>query len=706
MKKTNKNLRLSCITAVSVLAALCLLFAACSDPNGPDPDDPDIPEEQKVATPVASPGPGTVLVDTEVTLTSTTEDAIIRYTINGNNPNTSSSAFNTNNPIIITGNMTIKAIAYKSGMTPSDMLEAVYTVGDSSQVTAPPSASPGPGAVYANTPINLSSATPDAVIRYTLNGDAPTATTGTVFTTAITFTEATTIRAIATKEGLDDSSVVTFAYTIREVGGHFTDNYALNRIISIGWSSEWGQNRFDISAYNANQMTAMRNVPSGSYYRVTFEDLGENWPEFIHDGWGLNRRFTNEFVRFLNDNQSEDLYITFEELGPVTAGKGEAFFDADPVTVFVTEKSGFGNGPIIKYFDNQLQGQHGNPKMIANGNILNLEVWSPTEGTVVKTGFQSVIGLTKDILESVVVADGINSAAEKFVTQGVWNAFNTAIEAAEDVDGNAGATQAQINAAVFSLIDAWQVFESLIQSVDKSSLIYAVNSAENLLNSVIRSDIEPGGGQYAFTVDWDAFEEAIGTAQAVIDNPGATAPQVNGAVTALATARTEFESKIRTVSFNKINFQNSGTTIVLKWDDYFGQWSAPPQIGYIFFLKQYWAGTAASEFTNLAPNAYIRIEIEGLGTEWPANMPDNFLTLNTDTGSPRIFLEIEYLGDIVDGKGEAFIAVTQFQDFINTTTSSGSFDYFFGYNNNPRGDVRIVENDDEEITLQVWVPIP
>ncbi len=83
--------------------------------------------------------------------------------------------------------------------------------GGGSSVDAP-SFSPVAGAINAGTTVTLTQAAADQ-IRYTTDGTDPTKTTGTVYSTPIEITTATTIKAIAIK-GDDVSSVATAVYTI------------------------------------------------------------------------------------------------------------------------------------------------------------------------------------------------------------------------------------------------------------------------------------------------------------------------------------------------------------------------------------------------------------------------------------------------------------------------------------------------------------
>ena len=83
------------------------------------------------------------------------------------------------------------------------------------ETCATPTFTPEPGTYYASQSVSISS-TEGATIHYTTDGTNPTATTGTVYNGAITVDETTTIKAIATKQGYNNSSVETALYLIAE----------------------------------------------------------------------------------------------------------------------------------------------------------------------------------------------------------------------------------------------------------------------------------------------------------------------------------------------------------------------------------------------------------------------------------------------------------------------------------------------------------
>ena len=82
---------------------------------------------------------------------------------------------------------------------------------------ATPSFTHAEGAVEAGTKVEINCSTADASIYYTIDGTTPTAES-TLYdaTTGIIVNEAITIKAIAVKDGLDDSEVATANYTIKK----------------------------------------------------------------------------------------------------------------------------------------------------------------------------------------------------------------------------------------------------------------------------------------------------------------------------------------------------------------------------------------------------------------------------------------------------------------------------------------------------------
>ncbi|WP_221469074.1 chitobiase/beta-hexosaminidase C-terminal domain-containing protein [Cohnella nanjingensis] len=162
----------------------------------------------QAAIPAASPPGGAVASGTEVSLSTPTSGATIHYTTDGSMPTVASAVYST--PIPVTGVMTIKAIAVKTGMTASPVMSESYTIMGQAAI---PAANPPGGAVASGTEVSLSTATSGATIHYTTDGSTPTVASA-VYGAPIPVTGAMMIQAIAVKTGMTASPVMSEAYTI------------------------------------------------------------------------------------------------------------------------------------------------------------------------------------------------------------------------------------------------------------------------------------------------------------------------------------------------------------------------------------------------------------------------------------------------------------------------------------------------------------
>ena len=160
-----------------------------------------------VANPTFSPAAGTLNNTTNVTISTETDGASIRYTTNGTDP-TSLSGTVYSSAISVSSATTIKAIAYKDGMTASSVVSAAYTF-----KCATPTFSPAADTYVGTQSVTISSATDGASIYYTTDGSTPDANS-TLYSGAISVSSTQTIKAIAIKSGYTNSEVATAAYTI------------------------------------------------------------------------------------------------------------------------------------------------------------------------------------------------------------------------------------------------------------------------------------------------------------------------------------------------------------------------------------------------------------------------------------------------------------------------------------------------------------
>lgn len=147
-----------------------------------------------------------VTLGSKVALTCETEGASIMYSIN----NSEFATYDPTQQITLTSlPVTIKAYGTKSGMTNSVTSTFNYTQAQASGVTA----NPNGGAVLLNKLVTLSSTTPNAVIKYSLDNGA----TWNNYISPIKLASLpATIKTYATAEGMLDSATSTFNYTLKE----------------------------------------------------------------------------------------------------------------------------------------------------------------------------------------------------------------------------------------------------------------------------------------------------------------------------------------------------------------------------------------------------------------------------------------------------------------------------------------------------------
>ena len=158
--------------------------------------------------------------DFNVIIENKTEGSVIYYTVNDVAPDTGSEIYeDAGIPLVGLGIYEIKAIAVKEGLTSSELVTATFIISER-LVVAPVAVTPEEGtySALAFTGVTLSVLTPDAIIKYTVDGTEPDDTSLT-YTKAITLNEGvTTIKARAYKEGFDSSPICVSEYTIVGAG--------------------------------------------------------------------------------------------------------------------------------------------------------------------------------------------------------------------------------------------------------------------------------------------------------------------------------------------------------------------------------------------------------------------------------------------------------------------------------------------------------
>ncbi|MEI6821540.1 MAG: LruC domain-containing protein [Bacteroidota bacterium] len=166
----------------------------------------------KAASPTFTPTAGTYNTPQSVTLSSTTSGATIRYTTDGSTPTETNGTIYTT-AVNISTSTTLKAIAYKTGMTDSDVSSSAYTI--QFLPCADPTFSVLAGTYNISQSVTISTTTSDASIRYTTDGSDPSDVNGTLYSAPISISQNTTLKAIAYKQYMLNSNVVSGIYNIK-----------------------------------------------------------------------------------------------------------------------------------------------------------------------------------------------------------------------------------------------------------------------------------------------------------------------------------------------------------------------------------------------------------------------------------------------------------------------------------------------------------
>jgi alpha-tubulin suppressor-like RCC1 family protein len=160
----------------------------------------------KVGTPTMSLPTGTYSTNQNVTLSTGTPGATICYTTDGSDPTPASTTYSAAVPI--TATTTLKAIGFKTGLGNSNIGAAVYTM-----KVATPTFSPGGTTYTVAQTVTISTTSPGATLRYTTDGTDPTASSS-QYTTPLTISTTTTLKAKGFKSGWTDSDTGTAIYTM------------------------------------------------------------------------------------------------------------------------------------------------------------------------------------------------------------------------------------------------------------------------------------------------------------------------------------------------------------------------------------------------------------------------------------------------------------------------------------------------------------
>lgn len=207
-----------------------------------------------VADPVVSLPPGNYATEQTVSINCDSEDAVIRYTTNGSNPDQNSEIYQ--DPIEIDRSLTLRVRAFRDNWTPSQTISAEYTL-----EVVPPSFKPPPGSYDSEQYINIKPETDDSYVRYTTDGSEPSPFAD-LFTEPFKLTEDTVIKAKAYRTGWETSSTSEASYIFTTIppangDGSLENPYQIASLPNLRWialdETRWSYHYLQISNIDASE---------------------------------------------------------------------------------------------------------------------------------------------------------------------------------------------------------------------------------------------------------------------------------------------------------------------------------------------------------------------------------------------------------------------------------------------------------------------
>ncbi len=180
--------------------------------------------------------------DISLDISNATDGSVIYYTTDGSMPSSTSNMYTT--PLTLSNDITIRTIAYKYGWSYSETKTTRFTF-----VAEEPLFYPVGGNYDSTIDLVLSPAISGADIYYTLNGDVPDMSSD-KYVSALPINKTTTVKAIASKSGMQNSVIAEATYTFKTVTPIITPSNGV---------------------YNSNQMVSMTSSPGASIY-YTIDD--------------------------------------------------------------------------------------------------------------------------------------------------------------------------------------------------------------------------------------------------------------------------------------------------------------------------------------------------------------------------------------------------------------------------------------------------
>lgn len=214
----------------------------------------------KVAAVAAAPAGGSYNTDQTVALSSSsTSPTTIYYTTDGSIPTTSSAVYTT--PLAVNKSMTLRAQGFKTGWDPTNGEIWVYLL-----KVATPALSPVAGSYASPQTVIVTTTTPLATLRYTLDGATPNGSSPVVPGGGVSVTQSTILSVKGFKAGWTDSDLITGTYVI-----------STGTVATPTFSPVAG-------TYGAAQSVAIATATAGAFIRYTLDGTDPTPATLLYTG--------------------------------------------------------------------------------------------------------------------------------------------------------------------------------------------------------------------------------------------------------------------------------------------------------------------------------------------------------------------------------------------------------------------------------------
>lgn len=307
------------IFTVNTDGSFTVLFHVGSSSSGPS--EPIVPDPDK---PETVDNPIITITNNTVTLTCSTENAVIHYTLDGTDPDVSSTVYIS--PFTLSDNTTVKAIAIKNDKT-SAIVTKVYEAPEQTIVTEPEII------ITENGEVTLVNSTDGATIYYTTDGTNPS-TSSQVYSEAFVIASGTTIKAIAVKNNVQ-SLIVSKTYTAAK-------NYVYYGIISgtLETTVHATDEGLDISEASISALTKKEATSNAGTFAFVaaqkdYDAAGQSFKVYAYPakfgelteynfGLGPNP-ISPQFTKFDMEIDGEAYYVYVQETGFAPAKVGATY---------------------------------------------------------------------------------------------------------------------------------------------------------------------------------------------------------------------------------------------------------------------------------------------------------------------------------------------------------------------------------------------